>query len=176
MNITRLLLAAPFVLVAVACGGTNGETSQSSDPNSPESFCSRQCIPEDQDRCQAFTSRFNGAFLSAFEACGDNPKCIEPKLDAAARTDRQNKLAADYCAQCSPSSAESCATKFFVHDQSGGPIASLSDSRLDQIADGCLPKLEGQSTLTCELEWTTCVLPFLQEDLKGDGVICRQRR
>lgn len=135
----------------------------------PDGFCAKKCIPDDRDKCVAFAGRFSDAFLAAFEKCGDNPACLEPKIDAAPKTERQQKLAADYCAlcECDPSA-------FYAERGAGAPIESLSDARLDAVEEKCFADLK--PGLTCDLTFTTCIIPVLQEDLAIAQLVCRAYR
>jgi hypothetical protein len=176
-------LSLLFVLSLLACSGADrNDTSTSSNATSPtgttpDGFCAKKCISEDRDECVAFAGRFSDAFLAAFDACGDDPACLEPKLDAAPKTERQQKLAADYCAVCSSSvgapDPTTCAAAFFGTDGPGAAVESFSDARLDGVEAKCFPELK--PGLACELSFRTCVLPLLQEDL-GATLVCRQRR
>jgi len=120
------------------------------------------------------------AFLAAFEVCGDNPKCIEPRLDAASRTPRQARFASDYCKACE-GNAQTCVDSFFLHDKPGGSLAQMSDARLDVVDQTCMGKIEsddggagGLKKLTCSLDLTTCELPILEQDAKNT-TICRKK-
>ena len=181
----KSLYCASFALlvVAIAACGTKSGTSQSSDATepsatgtAPEAFCEKNCIPDDHDRCMQFATRFSDAFLAAFESCGDVTACIEAKLDAAPRTDRETKFATDYCATCG--GGASCAAGFYQHDQPGGALAALSDARLDDIEQKCLSTLKndaggGLGADLCAVDFDTCVIPFLEQDAQT-GTICRQ--
>jgi hypothetical protein len=188
MVIVRSLYVALFSTAALAAACSSSGTSQSSDSTvpadsatgaSPEGFCGRQCIADDHDRCIAFANRFSDAFLAAYEVCGDDPKCIEPRLDAAARTPRQLRFAGDYCKACEDGAA-ACVDAFFVHDHPGGTLAQLSDARLDVVDQTCMGKITaetgaaGLKKLTCNLDLTTCELPILEEDTKSTA-ICRKK-
>jgi len=163
-----------FVIVLIGCSSApESGTSSDADGTSPtgttpSGFCAKKCISEDRDKCLAFAGRFSDAFLEAFETCGDNPGCIEPKLDAAPKTARQEKLADDFCAKCECDSA-----KFFDEGEAGSTLLSFSDARLDAVEEKCFPRLK--SGLTCGLSFGTCVIDFLKEDL-GASVVCRARR
>lgn len=171
-----------FSFALVACSSSNEGTSTSSDATSPtgttpDGFCAKKCIAEDRDRCVDFAGRFSDAFLAAFDACGDNPKCLQPKLTSAPKTERQEKLAADYCARCAGSvtseDPETCAAKFFTDDGPGEAVLSFSDARLDGVEDKCFADLK--PGLACDLSFRTCVLPLLSEDL-GATLVCRQMK
>ncbi|HEY8073974.1 MAG TPA: hypothetical protein VIF62_07690 [Labilithrix sp.] len=178
----RPLYFASFSLLALACSSKPGasQSSDGTDPSttgtSPEAFCEQECIPDDHDKCMQFATRFSDAFLAAFEQCGDNPACVEPRLDAAPRTDRETKFANDYCAVCGGGNA--CAASFFQHDQPGGSVAQLSDARLDEVEQKCFPSLSpadgGIGAALCQADFATCVIPFLEEDVKTT-VVCRQQ-
>jgi hypothetical protein len=122
-----------------------------------------------------FATRFSDAFLSAYASCGDNAACVEPKLWAAPKTDRQTKFAGDFCALCGGGAA--CVSAFYTQDGPGGALVQLSDARLDTVEQQCFPKLTpadgGISGELCQVDLATCVLPFLQEDAK-QTVVCRQ--
>jgi hypothetical protein len=173
---------ASFALVACSSAGGSSQSSDGTNGGSatgvsPEAFCDSQCIDADHDACMTFATRFSDAFLAAFEACGDDPGCIQPRLDAAKRTPSQDRFASAYCKACDD--ADACLQTFWQHDQAGGPLAQLSDARLGVVSDTCLSKLDasggaGMGKLTCELSLTQCELPILQEDLKNTAV-CRKR-
>ena len=56
---------------------------------------------------------------------------------------------------------------------SGAAVQSFSDARLDGVEEKCFADLK--PGLTCDLSFTTCVIPLLQEDL-GAKLVCRARR
>lgn len=164
---------AVLVLVLSACGSADPGSSTSVDGTSPtgitpDGFCAKKCIADDRDACVAFAGRFSDAFLAAFDSCGDDPGCLEPKLDAAPKTERQEKLAADFCARCECESGS-----FFAKGGPGSAVQSFSDARLDAVERECFADL--RPGLACELSFRTCVLPLLQEDL-GATLVCRARR
>jgi hypothetical protein len=174
MKSSSLFSFASFLVVGVVAGCSSADPGASSDVDgtsptgtTPDGFCAKKCIPEDRDKCVAFAGRFSDAFLAAFDACGDNPGCLQPKLDAAPKTERQEKLASDFCAKCG------CSTPFYAEGGAGASIQSFSDARLDGVEEKCFPELK--EGLTCELTFATCVIPLLEEDL-GATLICRQRR
>lgn len=170
-------------LAFIGCSGADGAgTSTSANATSPtgttpDGFCAKKCIAEDRDRCVDFAGRFSDAFLAAFDACGDDPACLQPKLTAAPKTPRQDKLASDYCSRCAGGVAgpdpETCATTFFGDRGPGEAVLSFSDARLDAVEEKCFEGLK--PGLACELTFRTCVLPILREDL-GATLVCRQRR
>lgn len=166
----------------VACSSSNDGMSTSTSATSPtgttpDGFCAKKCIEEDRDRCVAFAGRFSDAFLAAFDACGDDPACLQPRLASAPKTERQERLASDFCARCAGSVTSddpaTCAAKFFADGGAGEAVLSFSDARLDGVEEECFPNL--RPGLACELSFRTCVLPLLQEDL-GATLVCRQRR
>ena len=163
-------------LVSLAACSSSAESGSSSSIDgtsptgkTPDGFCAKKCIEADRDKCVAFAGRFSDAFLAAFEQCGDNPACIEPKVDAAPKTERQKKLAADYCAICECDEAA-----FYAERGAGAPIKSLSDARLDTVEEKCFADLK--PGLTCDLHFTTCIIPVLQEDLENATLVCRAYR
>lgn len=175
-----------FLIVSAVAGcssSADSGTSSNVDGTSPtgttpDGFCAKKCIADDRDKCVAFAGRFSDAFLAAFEACGDNPACLQPKLDAAPKTERQEKLATDYCAKCAGGALgvdpATCASTFFGDDGPGSAVMSFSDARLDGVEEKCFAQLK--PGLACELTFRTCVLPILQEDLGNATLVCRQRR
>lgn len=179
----KSLTLLSFVLVLVtgcssSADGTSTDVAGTSPTGTtPDGFCAKKCISDDRDKCVAFAGRFSDAFLAAFDACGDNPACLQPKLDAAPRTERQEQLASDYCAKCAGGikgdDPATCATTFWSKDGPGSAVASFSDARLDGVEEKCFAQLK--PGLACELTFRTCVLPLLQEDL-GATLVCRQRR
>ena len=64
-------------------GASSSVDGTSPTGTTPDGFCAKKCIADDRDKCVAFAGRFSDAFLAAFEQCGDNPGCLQPKLDAA---------------------------------------------------------------------------------------------
>jgi hypothetical protein len=170
-----------FLLLACGSADPNGTatTSNATSPTgiTPDGYCAKTCIAEDREKCLAFAGRFSDAFLAAFDTCGDDPACLQPKLDAAPKTERQKKLAADFCAICATGPAApdpaACASDFFGESGPGSAVESFSDARLDGVEEKCFAELK--PGLACELTFRTCVLPLLQEDL-GATLVCRQRR
>jgi hypothetical protein len=177
----RIIVSVHLAVVVAACSSSPG-TSQSSDGTapsatgvSPDSFCKKTCIDDDYGRCMAFATRFSDAFLVAYEACGDNPSCIQPKLDAAQRTARQGTFAAAYCAKCDGSS--SCASTFWQEGNPGAGVLQMSDARLDDVTAKCLAggvADAGAQSLGCRADFDLCVLPFLEQDVEN-ATICHAR-
>jgi hypothetical protein len=182
----KFLHLTSFVVLSLlaGCSSSSSDSGARSDVagtsptgTTPDGFCAKKCIAEDRDECVAFAGRFSDAFLAAFETCGDDPSCLQPKLDAAPKTERQSALASDYCAKCAGGltgeDPSTCAAEFWTKDGPGAAAASFSDARLDGVEEKCFADLK--PGLACELSFRTCVLPLLQEDL-GATLVCRTRR
>lgn len=183
VHLAFIVASSALVFACSSAGGTASSTDATTGGSATgvtaEAFCASECIDADHDRCMTVATRFSDAFLAAFRACGDDPKCVQPRLDAAARTPAQDRFAADYCKACAGDVA--CVTTFWQHDKPGGSLAQLSDARLEEVGSTCLGKLasdagsgdELQGAL-CQITFTQCALPLLQEDLKNTA-ICRKR-
>jgi hypothetical protein len=185
MKSFTLFSSVSLVVVGVLAGCSSADSGASRDVDgtsptgtTPDGFCAKKCIADDRDKCVAFAGRFSDAFLAAFDSCGDNPACVQPKLDAAPKTERQEQLAADYCAKCAGGigapDPETCASTFFGDGGPGAAVLSFSDARLDGVEEKCFAELK--PGLACELTFRTCVLPLLREDLADTTLVCRQRR
>ena len=187
---SAIVISAVCALL-VACGGSadSGTASSSSGgatssdgtspaPADPKGFCARKCIEADLATCETWAKDFSGAFLSAYEACGDTPACLKPKLQEAPLTERQSRFAEDYCKPCGGESDPACVDRFWSEDGPGENLRMFSDAKLDEIDTTCLPALaKNEGSLMakemCALSMSTCTIDFL----KGLGtVICRSKR
>jgi hypothetical protein len=179
MKSFSLLSFAVIATLAACTSSADSGTASNVDGTSPtgttpDGFCAKKCISDDRDECVAFAARFSDAFLAAFEACGDNPACLQPKLDAAPKTERQERLAAEYCAKCAGGiggeDPATCPGTFFGADGPGASIEPFSDARLDGVEEKCIAA--SKPGLACKLSFVTCLLPLVEEDL-GARLVCR---
>jgi len=161
-----------------ASSGATASDGTTPAPSDAGGFCARQCIEADQPACESWAKDLSDAFLLAFEACGDDPACIDPKLQAAALTDRQRRLADDYCEPCGGTSDPTCVDRFWTEDGPGDTLRMFSDEKLDEVESTCFPALsKNKGSLMakemCALSLSTCTLDFLKE---LGTVVCRTRR
>ncbi len=176
-----------LTLAAGGCGSSGSDPATSvngtspaasGDSSNPTSFCAKKCIDADQARCLDWASDWSGAFLAAVDACNDNPGCIDAKVAAAPRTERQEKLAGSYCASCGGLEAEACVASFWTAGKPGKNALSYSDRLIDELQNECLVSLEKHAGTAldpalCAVKFSSCPLDHLKS---VDPVICRQRR
>jgi hypothetical protein len=176
--------ASPDVVTAAVCPPYSGASTYCS---ALEEYCKRcpatfqPCALENLAQCGAFASVLSADFAQATAECqpaaacdtdgAATEACIAQKLQGAAPTAEQQKLASDMCAVCAPTSS-SCPADFYKG--TARVLFFVSDPLIGQVDQHCLTQLSADAgAFKCLQEFLTCagvvLAPITPKDACKDG-------